>query len=60
MYHTHTHTQPRTQSRGRVGLYGAQRPPLRIVRLHYNWKYEFLRATIAAVVERYKVMEVRC
>ena len=43
-----------------MGLHGAQRPPLRIVRLHYNWKYEFLRATIAAVVERYKVVEVRC
>ena len=27
----------------------------RIVRLHYNWNYEFLRPTVAAVVERYKL-----
>ena len=26
----------------------------RIARLHHNWKYAFLRPTIAAVVKRYK------
>ena len=25
----------------------------RIVKLHYNWKYSFLRPTVAQVVERY-------
>jgi hypothetical protein len=24
-----------------------------VARLHYNWKYEFLRPTVKAVVDRY-------